>query len=273
MGSSDDRPWPYEFSAPVDGVPLSLEFLEAVGTTEEQVLAISCINKKQSPEEEPNPTLRPNPARQDSSALKLAVPNASTASGPGMMTTPVKAKPQSPNRTSALGKRKNDEPESTTRKCRREDEGHRLPPKPPTPQWPGIPLTSEEAQSMNTDLMNEVWNTSIDERLKSDRGAGMFEVRILKDKAWLLLGKDIEKVFNLMRWNKLRPVRLYTSDSGKFLHVGLWLRTSQTQGPNVAPTSRLIVKLYNILRRWSLQAQGSGRAKSLAKSLADDLRA
>lgn len=273
MGSSDDRPWPYEFSAPVDGVPLSREFLEAVGITEEEVLANSCIKKKQSPEEEPNATLRPKPARQDSSALKLAVPNASTASGPSMMTTRVKAKPQSPNHTSALAKRKNDEAESITRKYRRGDEGHRLPPKPPTPQWSGIPLNSEDAQEMNSDLMKEIWNNSIDQRFKSDRGAGMFEVRILKEKAWLLLGKDIGIVFSLIRRNNLKPVRLYTSDSGNFLHVGLWLSTSQTQGSDSRPTSRIIVKLYHILRRWSLQAQESGTARSLAQYLADDLRA
>lgn len=126
---------------------------------------------------------------------------------------------------------------------------------------------------MNTDLMKEIWNNRIDQRFKSDRGAGMFEVRILKEKAWLLLGKDIGTVFSLIRRNNLKPVRLYTSDSGNFLHVGLWLSTSQTQGSDSNLMSRIIVKLYHILRRWSLQAQESGRARSLAQYLADDLRA
>lgn len=98
-------------------------------------------------------------------------------------------------------------------------------------------------------------------------------MRILKDQAWLLLGKDIGKVINLIRRNNLKPARLYTSDSGKFLHVGLWLRTGETQGTTSRPATRRMVELYNILRGWSLQAQGSERAKSLAKFLADDLGA
>lgn len=98
----------------------------------------------------------------------------------------------------------------------------------------------------------------------------MFEVMILKDKAWLLLGKDIGKVITLIRRNNLKPVRLYTSDPGRFLHVGLWLRTGETQGITSKPATRRMVELYNILRGWSLQAHGSERAKSLAKFLVDD---
>lgn len=126
---------------------------------------------------------------------------------------------------------------------------------------------------MKTNLMNVIWNTQISENLKADHGAGVFEVRIPKSDAWLLLGRDISEVFLLMRgW---RPIRLHTFDSGPFLHVGLWFRKDQTQGQNGRDIYYAMADLFSVLVQWSIQAFTAGKAKavSLADFLADHLGA
>lgn len=138
-------------------------------------------------------------------------------------------------------------------------------------EWSGIYLTDEEAKLMNTNLMNVIWNIRVGGELKSDHGAGVFQVRILKEKAWVLLGRDITTVFRLMtQW---RPVRLYTYDWGPCLHVGLWVKKSQTQGQKGRDMHYAMVDLFRTLWQWSLQALDNGEAESLADFLAGCLGA
>lgn len=187
----------------------------------------------------------------------------------------VKVEPRSPDNTSILGKRQNDEPDATTRKHSRGNDGQRVPSasrgtnRTDVP-WSGVPLTTTTYRSMNFGLMNEIW--WMDPSIKADpdsvyRG-WMFEVKIPKEKAWLLLGKDIHDVFRLLgrRWY---PIRLHTEELDAFLHVGLWVLQSQTQGHVADVVRQKLPTLLRLLKRWSAQAQGNGKAESLKDFLAN----
>lgn len=241
---SDVTPFPYDFTAPVDEVPLAPEFLKALGVTEEEALA--------------------DPSTSETSTAPAAPRNPPTQQG----------EQSNPVGSSNLGKRKQDEPETAPRKYGRGEDGQRVPPRSPSPeathvQWSGVFLTKDEANLMNTNVMNVIWNTRVSGELKSDRGAGVFEVRILKDEAWLLLGRDITTVFRLMRqWS---PIRLYTYDWGPCLHVGLWIKKSQTQGQRGRDMYYTMPDLYRVLWQWSFQTLGNREAVSLAEFLAEYL--
>ncbi|KAK2609527.1 hypothetical protein N8I77_003023 [Diaporthe amygdali] len=176
----------------------------------------------------------------------------------------------SDNDTSTLGTRKNDEPEGIARRHGSRDDGQKMPlsssiTNSKLVQWTGVPLTAAEQQLMNTDLMNVIWNTKISERLKPDHGPGIFEVRILRDAAWSLLGKDINRVFALIALRG--PIRLHTFQSGRFLHISLWIRRSQTEGEMGKVIHYSLVEMFRLLRQWSLQAQDSEKAQCLADFL------
>lgn len=198
MLSSEDPPLPCGFTAPVDEGPLSTEFLKAVGMTEEEALG--------------HASTAPASANTTGSPSKAAgCPPAPS----NQIVQAVKATPPCTGDSSALGKRKNDEPEAGARKYGRGDDGQRMPPRSPSPDdtdepWGGVYLTDEETKLMNTDIMNVIWDTQVIGQLKTGHFAGVFQVGIPREKAWKLLGKDITTVFRLMRnWP---PVRLYTYD-------------------------------------------------------------
>lgn len=245
----------------------------AIGMTEEQVLGI--VKKEQSPEEEAKLALHAVPPFVKTETSPPGTPNAPAAL-PNPRAQRVKSEPQSPDNPFTLGKRKNDEPDDTSRKYGRGNDGQRVPPgshdASRTHEVWGAPLTAKDGQLMNSGLMKDIWFTRISERHMPDYGAEVFEVRVPKEKAWPLLGKDIGMVFRLMS-GEWRPIRLHTYESGTFLYVGLWVRTSQTQGHKAEVIRHTLPELYRLLRRWSLQAQGSGEAESLADFLADYLGA
>lgn len=233
------------------------------------------IKKETSSEEDTQLALHTIPAFVKTETSPLGTANAWR--GP---TNPpaqrVKAEPQSPDSTSILGKRKNDEPEATERKYGRGNDGQRVPPGPrdtnrTQEQW-GAPLSAKDHQLMNIGLMTDIWTNRISPRHMSDYGGGLFEVRIPSEKAWTLLGKDIRRVFKLIS-SEWRPIRLHTRESGAFMCVGLWIKTGQTQGQKAEVMRHTMPELYRLLRRWSLQAQGDGQAESLADFLTDYLGA
>lgn len=243
--------FPYEFTTPVDGVPLAPEFLKAVGVTEEEALA--------------------DPSKVPASG-KTATPTSETSTAPAVPSNPPtqQGEQSNPVHSSSLGKRKHDESETPPRKYGRGDDGQRVPPRSPSPeathvQWSGVFLTEYEASIMNTNLMNVIWNTRVGGEPKSVLGAGVFQVRIPKDEAWLLLGRDITTVFRLMR--QWYPIRLYTYDWGPCLQVGLWIKESQTQGQRGRDMYYTMPDLYRVLWQWSVQTLGNREAVSLAKFL------
>lgn len=266
------RPKPCAFLAPVVGGPLSTEFLEAIGNTEAEVREII---KEESTEEDAKLALRTVPAFVKTEASPTGIPSASAAH-PNHRAQQVKGEPVSPVNTTVLGKRKNDEPEATASKFGRGNNGQRVPPgsrdtNRTREQW-GAPLSAKDHQVMNIGLMTDIWTNRISPRHMSDYGGGLFEVRFPSDKAWALLGKDIRSVFKLIS-SEWRPIRLHTRASGAFMCVGLWVRTGQTQGQKAEVMRHTLPELYRLLRRWSLQAQGSGQAESLADFLTDYLGA
>lgn len=226
-------------------------------------------------EEEPNMALHTVPA-----FVKTKTSPPGTRDAPAEPTNPlaqrVKAEPQYPDNTSILGKRKNDEPEATAPKYGRGNDGQRVTPGSRNTNrtyepW-GAPLSAKDHQLMNIGLMTNIWTNRISPRHMSDYGGGLFEVRIPSGKAWTLLGKDIRRAFRLIS-SEWRPIRLHTRESGAFMCVGLWVKTGQTQGQKAEVMRHTLPELYRLLRRWSLQAQGSGQAESLADFLTDYLGA
>ncbi|KAJ0116725.1 hypothetical protein J7T55_009875 [Diaporthe amygdali] len=256
------------FTTATDKVPLAPEFLEAIGMTEAEVLQLSMLK---SPVEEGKSNMHVVSDHIKASTSRPVVPNPMAAIHVSRALEQwMKGVQLSDNDTSTLGTRKNDEPEATARKHGRRDDGQKMPlsssitnSKPV--QWTGVPLTAAEQHLMNTDLMNVIWNTKISERLKPDHGPGIFEVRILKDAAWSLLGKDINRVFALIALRG--PIRLHTFQSGRFLHIGLWIKRGQTEGEMGKVIHYSMVEMFRLLRQWSLQAQDSEKAQCLADFL------
>lgn len=268
---SDDRPFPFDFTAPVVGGPLSTEFLEAIGKNETDIRGM--IKKKEIAEEDTKLSLYSVPTFVKTETSPPGTPNV-----PAAPTNPlaqrVKVEPQSSDNTSILGKRKDDEPDATTRKHARGNDGQRVPPASRDTnrtdvQWSGVPLAPTAYRGMNLGLMNEIWWMDPTVKIDSDSGhrGWMFEVKIPKEKAWLLLGKDINDVFRLLR-RQWYPIRLHTYELDAFLHIGLWILESQTRGHIADVVRQRLPMLLEILKRWSVQAQGSGKADSLKNFLA-----
>lgn len=236
--------------------------------TEEEVMENTGLEEHRS-HEETNP--KPQSASADAKASAGRVKITNTAPEEPITTVQrVKAKQLSDNDTSTLGKRKNHLSEASAQKRLRGSDGQEMSSGSSTTnatqvQWSGVLLTASERQLMNDGLMNAIWNHRVSERLKSDPDAGVFEVRILKDSAWLLLGKDIEMVFALIGlWG---PIRLHTFESGSYLHVGLWIRKDETQGLKGKVIHYRLVEMFRLLRQWSLQAQVSEKPQCLADFL------
>lgn len=228
------------------------------------------IKKEKGPEEDSQQVLHTVPA-----LIKTEAPPPGTPNAPAAPTNPLaqraKGESLSQDNTSILGKRKNDEPDDTTRKQGRGNDGQRAPPASRDTnrtheQW-GAPLTTADFERINHDLMRQIWTLGVTEYFRPDYGPKIFEVRIPKDKSWLLLGKNIDRVFALMS-SAWRPVRLHTYESGDFLYVGLWFRKSQMKRKDRDLVWDRIKRLYDILRLWSRRAQDSGEEMSLADLLA-----
>ncbi|KAG8158364.1 hypothetical protein KVR01_012125 [Diaporthe batatas] len=131
--------------------------------------------------------------------------------------------------------------------------------------WPGAPLTADQFRLMDAGLMETIWETRIYRGDNKFHEAGPFAVVIPKDKAWLVLGEDFELVRTaiLSRW---WPLRLYTCDLGHNLLVGLWVPKPQFLGqPDSQEMVRcMIEELFNILRHWEFQVQGTGMQSLVA---------
>lgn len=269
MVLSDRGPFPYKSTMPVVGGPLSTEFLESIGKTEQEVL--QTVKKEERPEEDTELALHTIPVVVKTETSPPGIPDPPAAPN-DPLAQQVKADAQSPDIPSTLGKRKNDEPENTASKLGRGNDGQKVSPGSqdtdrPHEQW-GAPLTAKDRQDMNLGLMTGIWTTRISERHMPCDGGMIFEVKIPKEKAWALLGRDIRRVFRLLS-SEWRPIQLNTHESGDFLRVGLWIRESQTHGNKAEVVRHTMPELFRLLRRWSLQAQGSGKAESLADFLAD----
>ncbi|KAI7778867.1 hypothetical protein LA080_001558 [Diaporthe eres] len=251
LTDDDDIPFPYNFTAPVVGGPLSTEFLEAIDKTEAEVLEMT--KKEKSPEEGFKLALHTMPAF------------VSTETSPPR-TQNVPAVPASP--LAQL----NDETDATARKQGRGDDGQRMPPgsrdtNRTSKQCGAAPLAAKNEQLMDVDLMDEIWSSRFSKYLRRNHGPGCFRVKIPMEKAWSLLGQDIARVFGFLRTD-WRPIRLYTYGSDHFLHVGLLVRKNQTKGKNKDVVREKLPELFSILKQWSVQAQGSGKADCLADVLA-----
>ncbi|KAK7698621.1 hypothetical protein SLS64_012360 [Diaporthe eres] len=270
--SLDDIPFPYNFTAPVVGGPLSTEFLEAIDKTEAEVLGM--IKKERSPEKGVKLALHTMPAfvRTEASPPKTQNLPDVPASPLLQLAQLAKAEPPSPENTSILGKRKNDEPDATARKQGRGNDGKRTPPGSPdtnrtSKQCGATPLAAKDEQLMDVDLMDEIWSSRVSKYLRRNHGPGFFRVKIPMEKAWSLLGQDIARVFGFLRTD-WRPIRLYTYGSDDFLHVGLLVRKNQTKGKKMDVVREKLPELFSILKQWSVQAQRSGKADCLADVLA-----
>lgn len=267
--SLDDRPFPYNFTAPVLGGPLSKEFLVAIGKTEEEILAMI---KEKSPDEGVKLALQSTPVFVKTETSPPGTPNAPDvpADPLALLAQRLKAELQSPENTSILCKRKNDEPEATTCKQGRGNDGQRAPPgsrdtNRTHKQW-GAPLAAKDEKLMDVSLMNDIWYSRVSKRLRRDHGPECFRVKIPKEEAWSLLGQDIARVFGFMRTD-WRPIRLYTYESDRFLHVGLLVKKSQAKRKKKNVIRYKLPELFRILHRWSVQAQSSGKADGLADFL------
>jgi hypothetical protein len=166
--------------------------------------------------------------------------------------------------------RKTDGPQITASKLRCGNNGQRIPSGfsaniPTHVEWSGLPLTDYQVKLMNAGLMEAIWEARIYNGDNIYHDAGVFAVKIPKDKAWLLLGKDIISVFGLIR-KRWHPLRLHTCDLGHSLQVGLWVKQSKSQGEMEEKVRYKSEELYNLLRLWSFQVQGSG-TQSLANCL------
>ncbi|KAG6358216.1 hypothetical protein INS49_014100 [Diaporthe citri] len=270
LTDDDHTPFPYNFSAAVVGGPLSTEFLEAIGKTEAEVLGM--IKKESSPEEGVKLALHTIPAFVKTETSPPGTPNApAVPSDPlALLAQRLKAELQSSENNSILGKRKNDEPDTTSRKKGRGNDEQRVPPASRDTnrtykQW-GATLTAEDEQLMDVSLMNNIWYSNVSKRLRRGHGSYCFRVKIPKEKGWSLLGQDIARVFGFIRTD-WRPIRLYTYESDRFLHVGLMVRKCQTKEKNVDVVRDKLPELFRILRRWSVQAQRSEKADGLADFL------
>ena len=264
---SSEQPWPYEFKAPVDEGTLSTEFLEAVGITEEEARRSPQVKKEQDPEIEKEQS--PDKQQIPSQVTKLPL-------YPKPVPEPATMKSAILNLISAqFRESKTDGPEITASKLRRRNNGQRIPSgfsaKIPTHvEWSGLPLTDYQVKLMNAGLMEAIWEARIYNGDNIYHDAGVFAVKIPKDKAWLLLGKDILRVFGLIgkRWH---PLRLHTCDLGHSLQVGLWVEQSKSQGQMEQDVCCKSEELYHLLRHWAFQAQCGGNS-SLASLLAGYLK-
>lgn len=183
----------------------------------------------------------------------------------------VKAEPQPPENTSILGKRKNDESGVTTCKKRRGNDGQRVPPGSHDTmrthdQW-GASLTAKDEQLMDVVLMNKIWYTRISDRLRNYHGSECFTVKIPKEKAWSLVGQDIGRVFSFIG-SDWRPIRLYTHESDRFLHVGLLVRKGQKKKKKLSVIHDKLPKLFRLLLWWSRMVRDMEKADCLADFLA-----
>lgn len=159
-------------------------------------------------------------------------------------------------------KRKTGGPKTTASKLRRGNDGQKIPSGSSAQiathvQWPGVRLTPLQVQQMNAGLMEAIWETRIYDGDNIYHDAGVFPVKIPKDKSWLLLGRHINLVRTSIcsRWH---PIQLYTCDLGHSLQVGLRVPKSQSQREMEEKARYKSEELCNLLRHWSFQVQGSG---------------
>lgn len=292
--SSDVQDWPYEFTTSVDSGPLAPDFLDAIGKTNVVTMNSFLIDRKdsvkdeqgvqkeatdkeatdkeatdkkeakdkkeESPDERPKLPLAPELLHEEPTTLRSAIFNTLDAESAY---------------ASKEKKRKNGEPETPEPKRKRGKYGKKIPSGSSTQlpthvQWSGIPLTAIQVQLMNAGLMEEIWETRIYDGDNIYHDSGVFAVKIPKDTAWLVLGKNIGAALRYihMRWY---PVRLHTCDLGHSLQVGLWVMQTESQGEMEEMVRYKLEELYNLLRHWSCQAQGTG-TQSLANYLASYIK-
>lgn len=123
-------------------------------------------------------------------------------------------------------------------------------------RWAGVPLAEREFRLMNAGLMEAIWEARIYSGDNTYHDAGVFAVKIPKEKAWVVLGHNFHVVKKWVR-HRWYPLQLYTCDLGHALQVGLWVTKSESRGQKEDTVRYKSEELYNLLRHWSFQVCGT----------------
>lgn len=141
----------------------------------------------------------------------------------------------SPPRPGAVGTKRKTPP--TQQAPRGQNNGSR-PQGPTRIPYHKVPELAElDANMTERGFMNRVWREQVEPRIPREPVTEPWEVRILMDQAHLLdSAKD--ELFGLVSHS---CVRFYAHENGDFLHVGVWVSSTQSQGLHAFGVSQQLV--------------------------------
>lgn len=75
-----------------------------------------------------------------------------------------------------------------------------------------------------------------------------------------------EELFGLVSHSNMR---FYAHENGDFLHIGVWVSSTQSQGLHAFGASQQLVLHYALLREWAVELRVKPWPRTLAQFVAD----